>query len=303
MKGESTRTLVAGDLEAVFLPQRGMLGASLRYRGLELLRRVEDLDAAAAKGSTAGIPLLHPWANRLAGLRYRAAGRDVTLDPASPLLHLDARGLPIHGVPWARLAWEVTAARADRLAARLDWSRADLLAVFPFHHRLEIVATLDPGGLTLETTLFAGTEGAVPVSFGYHPYFGLTGIPRAAWRVGLPAMRRLALDADAIPTGAEEPFAAFDGPLGDRAFDDGFVLLTDAASFSLAGGGLRISVEFVAGYPYAQVYAPKDKDFVAIEPMTAPTNALGSGRGLTLVAPGAKFEAAFRVRVAASGPG
>ena len=79
--------LVAGDLEAVFLPRLGMLGASLRWRGVELLRRIEDLEAAAAKGSTAGIPLLHPWANRLEGLRYRAAGREVVLDPASPLLH------------------------------------------------------------------------------------------------------------------------------------------------------------------------------------------------------------------------
>ena len=76
--------LSAGDLEAVFLPALGMLGASLRHRGTEILRRVEDLEDAAAKGSTAGIPLLHPWANRLDGLRYRAAGREVVLERSSP---------------------------------------------------------------------------------------------------------------------------------------------------------------------------------------------------------------------------
>ena len=76
----SAHALAAGDLEAVLLPGAGMLGASLRHRGVEMLGRVEDLAAAAAKGSTAGVPLLHPWANRLAGLRYRAAGRDVVLD-------------------------------------------------------------------------------------------------------------------------------------------------------------------------------------------------------------------------------
>jgi len=53
--------LVAGELEAIFLPRRGMLGASFRHRGEELLRRLENLEAAAAKGSTAGIPLLYPW--------------------------------------------------------------------------------------------------------------------------------------------------------------------------------------------------------------------------------------------------
>src|SRR5208337_312883 len=79
----SARTIVAGDLEAVFLPGHGMLGASLRHRGAEILRRVDDLEAAAAKGSSAGIPLLHPWANRLVGPRYHAAGREVELDLSS----------------------------------------------------------------------------------------------------------------------------------------------------------------------------------------------------------------------------
>ena len=97
------RKLTAGDLEAVFLPGRGMLGVSLRLRGEEFLRRLENLDAAAAKGSTVGIPFLYPWANRLAVPCFRVAGRDVALDPSSPLLHRDDRGLLIHGVKWALL--------------------------------------------------------------------------------------------------------------------------------------------------------------------------------------------------------
>jgi aldose 1-epimerase len=81
--------LVAGELEAVFLPGRGMLGVSLKLRGEELLRRLENLEAAAAKGGTAGIPLLYPWANRLASSRYRVAGREVMFDPSLPILHCD----------------------------------------------------------------------------------------------------------------------------------------------------------------------------------------------------------------------
>ena len=43
--------LAAGDLDAIFLPTRGMLGASLRHRGEELLRRVEDLGRRRARGA------------------------------------------------------------------------------------------------------------------------------------------------------------------------------------------------------------------------------------------------------------
>src|SRR5579863_90350 len=201
----ATLRLAAGDMDAVFLPARGMLGASLRHRGEEILRRVEDLAAAAAKGSTAGIPLLHPWANRLAGPLYEAAGRKVSLDLSSRLLHLDGNRLPMHGVGWALLEWEVCEAAPDSISARLEWNRSDLLSVFPFRHCLEMTVRLRPEGLTVETTLVAGADGPVPVSFGFHPYFGIPGLPRAQWRLTLPAMRRLACDERGIPSGGEEP--------------------------------------------------------------------------------------------------
>jgi aldose 1-epimerase len=203
----------------------------------------------------------------------------------------------MHGVPWAQLAWSVSELAADRMKARLDWRRTDLLAVFPFPHRLEMTATLRPDGLTVETTLCADQASAVPVSFGFHPYFRLPGLPRAEWQIELPAMSRLLLDERSIPTGAETPAPAFDAKLGDRAFDDGFALPDPHAWFSIAGNGRRITIEFFEGYPYAQVFAPRGKDFVAFEPMTAPTNALVSGRGLRLVEPGSLFRATFRVNV------
>ena len=191
----------------------------------------------------------------------------------------------------------MTEARHDRLAAQLDWSRSDLLAVFPFPHRLELSATLRPDALTLETILTAGPEGPVPVSFGFHPYLRLPDLPRAQWRLSLPAMRKLVLDRRGIPTGEEQAFDGLDAPLGALHLDDGFALLDQPASFTLTGGGRRIAVELLAGYGYAQVFAPKDNDYVALEPMTAPTNALTSGNGLHLVEPGGTFRAAFRICV------
>jgi len=287
--------LVAGNLEAVFLPGHGMLGASLRHRGVEMLGRVEDLETASKMGSTAGIPFLHPWANRLAGLHYRAAGREVNLDRSSSLLHFDDRGLPMHGVPWSLLAWDSTETREDFVLARLDWSRSDLLALFPFRHQLEMAVTLRSDSLTVETTLLAGREGPVPVSFGFHPYIRIPEVPRPEWQLELPAMRKLVLDGHGIPTGEEEPFNGFGAELGDSNCDDGFSLTDEQTSFSITGGGRRITVELLTGYPYAQVFAPKDKEYIAFEPMTAPTSALTTGRGLRLVEPGGKLRAVFRI--------
>jgi aldose 1-epimerase len=292
----SARTLRSGGLRAVFLPGRGMLGTSLEHRGEELLGRVEDMASFAHSGRTCGIPLLHPWANRLGAMRYRAAGKEVLLDMVTSIGH-DDRGLPMHGVPWPRLAWQVTDEDDSTLNARLDWTSDERLAVFPFPHHVEMKIALGLDTLSVETTLLADESSAVPVSFGFHPYFRVPGLPRAEWQIHLPAMSQLLLDERSIPTGEEAPVPALDAKLGDRAFDDGFALLDPHAFFSIAGNGRRITVEFVEGYRYAQVFAPRDKNYIAIEPMTAPANALVSGRGLRLVEPGVLFRATFRVNV------
>ena len=110
-------------------------------------------------------------------------------------------------------------------------------------------------------------------------------------------MRKLVLDKHGIPTGDEEPFGGFSAELGENSFDDGFALMEEQTTFSVAGATCRVSVELLAGYQYAQVFAPKDKDFIALEPMTAPTSALASGRGLRFVSPGERFQAVFRIRI------
>jgi aldose 1-epimerase len=297
MSSPTTHLLTAGDLQAIFWPSAGMLGASLRFRGVELLSRVDDLDAARIKGSTAGIPLLYPWANRLSRLQYRAAGRQVSLDPSSPRLHFDDHKLPMHGVPWPQLNWNVISSYADELTARLDWRSQELLEIFPFPHHVEMAVQLRPLDLEIQTTVFADSGSAVPISFGFHPYFGLSGIPRAEWTLNAPAMRKLALDAQGIPTSTETPSTPFAVRLGNTSYDDGFALSSEQATFSIDGNGYSLVIEFKNGFDFAQIFAPKDKEFIAIEPMTAKTNALCSGEGLRVIAAGEQFIASFRIEV------
>src|SRR3954452_15961164 len=72
-------------LEAEFAPDIGMICCSLRHAGEELLGQRGGLMRYAEVGATMGIPLLYPWANRLSGFSYQAAGRRVELDPESKL--------------------------------------------------------------------------------------------------------------------------------------------------------------------------------------------------------------------------
>jgi len=63
---------------------------------------------------------------------------------------------------------------------------------------------------------------------------------------------------------------------------------------TLTGGRRRLSIVSDKGYPFAQVYAPEGQGFVALEPMTARTDAL-SHDSAPVVEPGGRFTARFAV--------
>jgi aldose 1-epimerase len=275
--GIATATLGAGELEATFATGAGMVCCSLRHRGDELLGQRRGLATYATTGSTMGIPLLHPWANRLSGPTYEQGGRTVTLREGAPGVRLEEHGLPMHGLLGGSRDWRVEVLEAGgeeaRLVAALDFERPEMLESFPFAHRLTYDAALHAGALRIAIALRATGEAAVPVSFGFHPYLQLGG-ERAALELTLPARTRLALDERGLPTGAREPQEAEHGPFGERTFDDHYDVGEDPVAFTVRDDRRVVTVRFERGYPFAQVFAPPGQPFVCFEPMTATVSAL-----------------------------
>jgi aldose 1-epimerase len=274
-------------METSWVPSAGMVCASLRADGNEWLGLRGGLERYKETGSTFGIPLLHPWANRL----------DMDID--SPRARRDANGLAIHGLlnGWPR--WDVVRNEPGRLAARFDFgAHDDLLSVFPYPHEIEVDVATEPRTLEVTTRVSPTGEVPVPIAFGWHPYVRLPDVPRVEWELTLPVTSRLVLDDRQLPTGGVER-VSYPQPLrlGERTFDDAYRDVADGTRFAVAGRGRRVEVELVSGYPFAQVFAPPAEDLIAFEPMTAPANALASGDGLRTVEPGDRFEATFRITV------
>ena len=208
-----------------------------------------------------GIPLLYPWANRLAGFSYEVAGRVVAVPHDPARIALDGRGLPIHGVIGGRLAWQADDAPAPRssLAARLRWSAAQppLFEVFPFEHELLYEAQLADGRLHISVTVHACAADPVPLAFGFHPYLAPPGPQREDWQVSLPAMRGLTLDPEQIPLGPAEELPAQQFALGEREFDDGFDSVADGARFSVTAGACSSSWSCSTAIPARRCSRPE----------------------------------------------
>jgi len=159
-------TLAFGDVRVEVVPERGALVTGLRVGARDVLYLDRDTLADPTKNVRGGIPLLFPFAGKLA---------DETLT-------LTGTKMKQHGFARNR-AWTVT----DRDAAALTMTLAadaETRAQFPFeltaHHRVMIV----PGGVQLELAIIAGDRD-VPVSPGWHPYFAIAPADKAAVRPGL----------------------------------------------------------------------------------------------------------------------
>src|SRR5687767_13264407 len=279
-----------------------MILHSLTLGGRELLAERNGLQGYVERGSTMGVPLLHPWANRLGRLGYSAAGKEVVLDADSGLFKRDPGGLPIHGAWPTLLQWEVIDAGSDHeaasLVARLEWHRGHAaFGLFPFPHRLEYRARVAARTVELALALEPIEDAPVPVAFGFHPYLSITAGARPTAEMELPFRRSLLHDESLLPTGETEPFAHGLRELGDTAWDHEFSELDAPPRCLLRNNESEISLTFVRGYRFGHVFAPPESDFVCFEPMTAPTNALVTGADLPVVAPGSRYETAFEIAV------
>ena len=290
-RGEPAVIVTAGALSATFLPDVGLTGVSLRYRGREHLALPGGLHALRT-GSTLGLPLLAPWANRLGSRHYRAAGVDVDL--AGLPLGTDTNGLPIHGLLVGKPGWRLDRRSAGGARAGFRASIDVDAPAFPYPHRIEVSVVAHDQSLALDTTVIPTGRQRVPVAFGWHPYLRLPGTPRSQWHLRLPSRTHLALDERGLPTGATQSAARENETIGRRTFDDLYLLGRQRRLALVADDDSSITLRCGPGYPYAQVWVPPGRPFAALEPMTAATNSLVEGT-TPLVEPGDAFTARFSI--------
>jgi aldose 1-epimerase len=322
--GWAAVTLTAGGSSFTFIPDLSMVGVSLVWRGHAVVSPHRPLADYAHGGHTLGVPLLHPWANRLGSDRVEVvdpltgAVTVVDLGAAAPMptVGRDDDGLALHGTMAAQSGWVVqsldTGSGYAVATATYDLAADPVqMACFPFPHELAVTHHLTDDGdhAVVRTTVTVRASGdvSVPLCGGWHPYVQLPGSPRATWRVHLPEIDQLVVGADMLPTGVVERRPADHGQLGERHIDDGYRFVDggDGAvgrTLAVSDDQVEVAMEAGPGYSHAQVYAPGNADVVALEPMAAATDALRTGDH-AWVHPGAAASLWFTLRVGPSSPG
>ena len=248
---------------------------------------------------------LAPWPNRVDGGRWSWSGESLQLALTEPE-NLNA----IHGlVRWR--AWQCTARSASavtlhhQLVPEPGW---------PWPLDIENSYSLDASGLTVRTAMTNLSAVPVPVATGAHPYLRAGTSTVDGCSLHVPAEQWLPTDARGIPTGREPVEGAphdFRQParIGTRRLDHAYTDLTRTSlghcEVSLdTPEGRRTTLWLDDAYRFVQVYtgdtlpeAGRRRQGLAVEPMTAPPNALATGDSLVVLQPGETWAGGWGIRI------
>jgi len=174
---------------------------------------------------------------------------------------------------------------------------------YPFHLTHRVRYELDnEGDLLVTQSLVNHSEEAAPVALGAHPYLRLGQEDTSGLTLTVPGETYLITDETLIPrdkaAAAEEVDLRAGREVGSLDMDCAYTDLVPAASGRVestlsAPDGRSVTLWQDETFPYTHVFVtdkyPGRVQAVAIEPMTAPANALNSGDGLVWLEPGAEF--------------
>jgi galactose mutarotase-like enzyme len=269
-----TLRLSCGDTVVTIAPQRGALVTSFLARNREWLYLDQATFNDRSKNVRGGIPILFPSPGKLESDRWQQAGKSGELKQ--------------HG--FARnLEWTIDAQhpRSPASVTLSIQSTQDTLQAFAWRFAVRATFTVEHDALNMRFLVTNEDSMPMPFAFGLHPYFLVPDNSRA--HIATRASR--AFDNVAK---RDVPFVGFDFSMSEV---DLHLLDHGSASARLELGQEAISIDCSPEFTRWIVWSLPGKDFICLEPWSAPGNALNTGEDVITLAPAEHRELRVRISV------
>jgi galactose mutarotase-like enzyme len=256
--------------ELELVPNRGAIITSWRIQNQDILYLDEERFANPELSVRGGIPILFPICGNLPNNTYTYQNQQYQLKQ-----HGFARDLP----------WKVTATKTDSCASitLVLNSTEQTLFVYPFAFQLIFTYQLQGNLVRIVQKYNNQSEVAMPFNSGLHPYFATT--DKNQLDFDIPAVEyQNQINKEILSFTGKFDFEENEIDVAFNASGKHTTALIDRQK------NCRINIRYSNLYSTLVFWTIKGKDYVCLEPWSAPRNSFNTGEKLTYIEPGSTYE-------------
>jgi galactose mutarotase-like enzyme len=280
-KQEQYQTYVLTDLQAKsqieVVPERGAIITRWRVKEEEILYLDQERFAHPELSIRGGIPILFPICGNLPNNTYTYQNQTYQLKQ-----HGFARDLP----------WEVIETNDNDCASitlALS-SNEQTLMVYPFEFQILFTYQLKGNSLRILQTYSNQSEAIMPFASGLHPYFQVEDKNQLQFEIP-GTFYQDQVSKETYPFTGKFDFTQTEIDVAFTQIDKHHTAVADLTR------KLKISINYSDCYSTLVFWAIKGKDYVCLEPWTAPRNALNTKEKLIWLEPGNSYESVVEMNL------
>jgi aldose 1-epimerase len=150
---------------------------------------------------------------------------------------------------------------------------------FPFLYDMTLKYTLEEEHISIAVQVKNTDITSFPFTLGWHPYFVSTDLYHSF--LSFKSQQKVQFDANLITDTIIELEAENPCQIKNKGFDDCYVLREGSVEFSTPTHSILLNSD--AKENYLQVYTPKDKQVIALEPMSGISDSFNNKKGLQIL--------------------
>ncbi|WP_430928732.1 aldose 1-epimerase [Polaribacter marinivivus] len=256
----------------------------LMLNGNSIIKEQPNFDYRDSYASS----ILFPFASRLEKGVY-------TFQNNTYQLHKNDKGInALHGLVYNK-KFELLDVKEhqDKCIATFKYYENNPPKGFPYNYELLVSYTLYKGDFQITLLVNNLDSAAFPFTIGWHPYFNCNDFSKAY--LHFKSSKKIVFDNNLITEAIKDFIINKKFYLENKQLDDCFILNEQGVDFITSEYHIKITSDALENY--LQLYTPKNKPIIAIEPMTGISNSLNNEIGLQVLEPNKTYSVNFRIQL------
>ena len=263
----------SGKTNAIIYPQLGGSLQELTLKNRTIIKKTSFFEYEKSYASA----ILFPFTNRLENGSYVFQKKQHNLE-----INHEEENNAIHGLVYNKQFKVINKQTTlDSAILTLAYNENNRIKGFPFKYSISLIYTLTSDVLKLDVIVKNNDDHDFPFGLGWHPYFWSNDLHNSC--IKIKSDRHLIVNGSNIPIKFDSISLPEELLIKDQTFDNCFVLKNNTVGFMTPDYDIDIS--FSSKESYVQLYTPKDRNSIAIEPLTSPSNSFNNKIGLKILKP------------------